>query len=222
MNIRSGSFNPNTREVEKDADFHPDRHPASRGRGLRRRPKAVKDADARSHELSAEKERKEVSGAAAKRWKPIATEPVHKCDGVVLTSELDRKVRRIYNYLGPPFGLSSFGSAATIISTQHQLSGDSFRIGIWVIPDINDLFDEMGAQNRFAHASGRVAGLPRWMWPHDKPLPPECQDLSIRLSFYKEADASRFIRQGMFLFGTLCRTGPLYHQTYPVSHIKQN
>ncbi|KAJ6465765.1 hypothetical protein C8R45DRAFT_492022, partial [Mycena sanguinolenta] len=72
-------------------------------------------------------------------------------------------------------------------------------------PDINDLFDEMGAQNRFAHASGRVAGIPRWMWPHDKPLPSECQGLSIRLSFYKEADASRFIRQGMFLFGTLCR-----------------
>ncbi|KAJ6462858.1 hypothetical protein C8R45DRAFT_1177603 [Mycena sanguinolenta] len=72
-------------------------------------------------------------------------------------------------------------------------------------PDINDLFDEMGVQNRFAHASGRVAGIPRWMWPHDKPLPSECQGLSIRLSFYKEADASRFIRQGMFLFRTLCQ-----------------
>ncbi|KAJ6453705.1 hypothetical protein C8R45DRAFT_1038705 [Mycena sanguinolenta] len=70
---------------------------------------------------------------------------------------------------------------------------------------LEDFVEELSTQNRFEHADNRLACAPmRLMWPRDKPLPPE-QSLTMRLSFLREADANRFIRQGMFLFGTLCR-----------------
>jgi hypothetical protein len=70
-----------------------------------------------------------------------------------------------------------------------------------VVPRFHDVIDEVERRNALAGMQFRIGNV-RFLHPRDKV--PQTES-SVRIDFIGEADARRFLRDGIFLFGSHCR-----------------